>query len=101
MTYKEFEPDEPMTPEQKALVESLSPDDVARIDDELLSNCRDRWRKVAMIVGMTMSGDSPTIHENCPDVFYSQRIKALVDKGMLESRGDLARMRYSEVRLPR
>ena len=47
----EFEPDGPLTPEQKAVVEKLSPENLAKIDEGLLSNCCDRWRKVAMVVG--------------------------------------------------
>ena len=98
MTYDEFEPDGPLTPEQKAVVEMLSPDDLAKIDEGLLSNCCDRWRKVAMVVGTTMMNDGPYRFENVPDVFYSQRVRALVEKGLLESQGNLDFMRYSEVR---
>lgn len=35
-----------------------------------------------------------------PDVFYAQRIKALVQRGALVSEGNLNYMSYSEVRLP-
>lgn len=101
MTYDEFEPDGPLTPEQQAVVEKLSPEDLAKIDKGLLSNCCERWRKVAMIVGTTMMSDGPYRFENVPDVFYSQRVKALVENGLLESQGNLDFMRYSEVRLPK
>lgn len=101
MTFDEFEPDGPLTPEQEAVVEKLSPDDLAMIDEGLLSNCCDRWRKVAMVVGTTMTTGGPHRYEKVPDVFYSQRVKALVEKGLLESQGNLDFMRYSEVRLPR
>ena len=99
MTYDEFEPDGPLTPEQEAVVEKLSPEDLAKIDEGLLSNCCDRWRKVAMVVGTTMTSDGPYRYEDVPDVFYSQRVKALVEMGLLESQGNLDFMRYSEVRL--
>ena len=101
MTYNEFEPDGPLTPEQVAVVERLSRDDIAKIDEGLISNCCDRWRKVAMVVGTTMTGGSTHRYEDVPDVFYSQRVKALVEKGLLESQGNLDFMRYSEVRLPK
>ena len=35
-----------------------------------------------------------------PDIFYSQRVRHLVEEGKLESQGNLGYMRYSEVRLP-
>ena len=35
-----------------------------------------------------------------PDVFYAQRVRKLVEDGHLEAQGNLAYMRYSEVRLP-
>lgn len=99
MTHDEFEPDGPLTPEQEAVVEKLSPEDLAKIDEGLLSNCCGRWRKVAMVVGTTMMSDGPYRFENVPDVFYSQRVRALVENGLLESQGNLDFMRYSEVRL--
>ena len=101
MTYDEFEPDGPLTPEQQSVVEKLSPADLEKIDEGLLANCCDRWRKVARVVGTTMMSDSQYRYENVPDVFYSQRVKALVDAGSLESQGNLDFMRYSEVRLPK
>ena len=101
MTLDEFEPDGPLTPEQEAIVEKLSPDDLAKIDEGLLSNCCDKWRKVARVVGTTMFSDCPSRYENVPEVFYSQRLKTLVERGLLESQGNLDHMRYSHVRLPK
>jgi hypothetical protein len=43
---------------------------------------------------------SPDRINGIPDIFYSQRIRELVEKKLLESQGDLQFMRYSEVRLP-
>jgi hypothetical protein len=34
-----------------------------------------------------------------PDVYLSQRVRELVESGLLENQGNLARMRFSEVRL--
>ncbi len=101
MTFDEFEPDGPLTPEQQTVVEKLSQEDIAKIDDGLLSNCCDRWRKVAMVVGTTMTSGGPYRYEDVPDIFYSLRVKALVEQGLLESQGNPDFMRYSEVRLPR
>lgn len=33
------------------------------------------------------------------DVFYAQRVRKLVARGVLEAQGDLARMRHGEVRI--
>ena len=37
---------------------------------------------------------------NLPDIFYSQRVRKLVELGFLESEGNLDFMCFSEVRLP-
>jgi hypothetical protein len=78
---------------------SLSPEVVARIDAALLSHAKKTQRKVAMLVGLTMMDDSLRV-PGLPDVYYAQRIKALVPRGLLVAEGDLDYMRYSEVRLP-
>ncbi len=98
MTFDEFEPDGPLTTEQLAIVQKLTPEQLAQVDDALLSNCCDEWQKVARVVGTTMMNDSVRL-ENVPDIFYSQRVQLLVKEGSLESKGNLKFMRYSEVRL--
>jgi len=35
-----------------------------------------------------------------PDLYYAQRVKSLVSRGLLIAEGNLDYMRYSEVRLP-
>lgn len=92
-------PDGPMTAEQEALASLLSEDMLRQIDAIILSNTRTTWRKVAMVVGLTMFDPSLSRLE-LPDVFYSQRIRKLVDAGALEGAGNLDYMRYSEVRRP-
>lgn len=95
------EPDGDLTAEQKQRVERLSGEDIKEIDCILLSHATPSWRKVAMLVGLAMT-DARSGHqrEGLPDVFYSQRIRALVEQGHLESQGNLQYMRFSEVRLP-
>lgn len=93
-------PDPPLTPEQKVKVVQLSEDDIiSSIDKALSSNACHQWRKVAMVVGKTMLHFRNRISD-IPDVFYAQRVRMLVEKGRLESQGNLACMRFSEVRLP-
>ncbi len=87
-----------MTPQEQAVADSLSPDVVAKIDAGLLSLARTTQRKVAMLVGLAMMDPSLRV-PGLPDVLYAQRIKALVNKGLLVAEGNLDRMRYCEVRL--
>ena len=70
-----------------------------RIDATLLSHARKTNRKIAMLVGLTMMDPSIRV-PGLPDIFYAQRIRMLVDKGLLLAEGSLGYMRYSEVRLP-
>ena len=92
-------PDPPLTKEQIALVNKLNEIDIKRIDKALLSNACELWRKVARVVGTTMM-EFPERYKGIPDVYYAQRVLYLVEEGKLESQGNLAYMRYSEVRLP-
>jgi hypothetical protein len=95
----EFTPDPPLSAEQARVAASLSPELVERIDAELLSHARLRSRKVAMLVGLTMGNPALRV-PGLPDLYYAQRIRALVERGALIAEGNLAFMRYSEVRLP-
>jgi hypothetical protein len=92
-------PDEPMTAEQEALVASLSAAEIEAIDRALLGNTLERWRKVAMVVGKTMM-ELEERRAGIPDTFYARRVRHLVETGSLESQGNLAYMRFSEVRRP-
>lgn len=99
MNSHDLEPDPPLTTEHLAVIESLSEAQVAEIDRALLANCTGRWRKVAAVVGDTMTYRFMDAFEGVPDVYCAQRICRLVEKGTLESAGNLGHMRYSEVRL--
>jgi hypothetical protein len=98
MTSHDVEPDPPLTSDQLAIVGALSREQVADIDKALLGNCLERWRKVAAVVGFTMTDQLMNTFEGVPDVYYAQRIRELVEKGTLEAAGNLGYMRYSEVR---
>lgn len=99
MNSHDVQPDGELTPEQVKLVEELTDTEVQAIDEALLANTCDKWRKVARVVGTTMM-ELPCRVEGVPDVYYSQRIQKLVKDGLLESQGNLSYMRYSEVRRP-
>ena len=99
MISHDVDPDRPLTAEQLAIVEALSEEQIAKIDRALLANCIGRWRKVAAVVGRTMTDQFMDTFEGVPDIYCAQRIRGLVERGVLESAGDLGCMRYSEVRL--
>jgi hypothetical protein len=93
------QPDRPLNSEEEAQARLLTAADLKRIDECLLSNTSHQWRKVARVIGQTMlvlDREFPGL----PDVFYSTRIKHLVESGTIEAAGNLNRMRYSEIRLP-
>jgi hypothetical protein len=88
-----------LTDEQAKIAASLSYEIIEKIDACLLSHATVNERKVAMIIGLAMM--DPTIRvAGLPDLFYRDRVKTLVTKGLLLAEGNLNRMGYSEVRLP-
>ena len=99
MTVHDVEPDPQLTAEQLKITEALTENQIAQIDNALLANCMKRWRKVAAVIGFTMTDQFMNTFEGVPDVFYAERVRRLVEKGVLESAGTLKHMRYSEVRL--
>lgn len=96
----EPEPDPPLSEEQQVIASSLTESEIQEIDNMLMSFAKGSWRKVAMLVGATMT-ELPNKKHDLPDVFYSERVRKLVEDGHLESQGNLQYMRYSEVRLPK
>lgn len=92
-------PDGEMTPEQATVAASLSPELIGKIDACLLSFVIEHNRKVARVVGSAMM-DKTLRAPGLPDLFYRDRVKVLVEKGLVVADGNLEYMRYSEVRLP-
>jgi hypothetical protein len=78
--------------------ENLSKEELAHIDDALYSNTTSQWRKMAMVIALTMT-ESGNPH-NLPDIFFSERVKRLIDERRLEFQGELDSFRYCEVRRP-
>jgi hypothetical protein len=87
MSSHDIEPDGELTPDQIQLIEQLTDAEIQSIDNALLTNACDKWRKVARVVGTTMM-ELPNRVEGIPDVYYSQRVQKIVKDYM----------RYSEVR---
>jgi len=98
MTHSE-PPDPPLDAEQSLHVSRLTQEDLWEMDRVLLYQASGSWRKVARIVGMTID-ELSTRFPHIPDIYYAQRVRHLVEVGKLESQGNLAYMRFSEVRRP-
>ncbi|SDY65974.1 Protein of unknown function [Lysobacter sp. yr284] len=79
-------------------IAALRPEQIQAIDAALMSACDRDWRKVAGVVGGAMGSVPGRVVGIC-DGYYAARVSGLVARGLLESRGDLSRMRYSEVRV--
>ena len=88
-----------MTAAQCIIAASLSQDLIAKIDAALIANANVDETKIAMLIARTMMEPSLRV-PNLPDLFYRDRVKALVASGQLVAEGDLEQMRHSEVRLP-
>ncbi|ACL06677.1 hypothetical protein Dalk_5006 [Desulfatibacillum aliphaticivorans] len=87
-----------LSPEEEELAAKLSDQELAEIDNVLLSEASDRWLKQARIVGkawLKFYDRFPGI----PDIFYAMRVSKLVDEGFLEAQGNLKFIRFSEVKL--
>jgi uncharacterized protein DUF3658 len=65
-------------------------------DALILSTTSDRWQNVAKIITVVSDRVEGGPHFDA----IAARIRALVDEGKLEAKGDISRWRYSEVRRP-
>jgi hypothetical protein len=95
----EFSPDDP-PPDAKELARyaELTHPQRVLIDALLLGHSSETWQKMARIVAETMNKVPP----NLADVsygYFTQRLRYLVGAGQLEARGNVAVMRYCELRL--
>ena len=85
-----------LTGQQWQSIAALTGEDIASLDEQLFSLCDGQSRKIACIVGTVMSLH-PERRPGIPDVF-AQRVRMLVERGVLQASGDVSRMRYGEVR---
>ncbi len=83
--------------EEANVVNALTAREVEAIDGALLGSTTVAWAKVAMVLAKQIK-PRPDVPEGVPLEFYWSRLCGLVECGDLESRGDLRRARFSEVR---
>lgn len=91
-------PNPPISAPEQAAADLLSEQDLESIDACFLSHCADCFYKVARIMGRT-EDELARRFPKLSYVFYTQRLKHLVDTGHLDAAGDVFKMRFSEVRL--
>lgn len=91
--------DDPPTSEELTEIARLTQDDIVEIDRVLLSMVARNWKKLARVVAEAMDATEDQF-PSVPDIFFAQRVIALRDSGLVQSQGNLNRMRCSEVRLP-
>ena len=97
MEEDEYEFGAPLDAEEAAIVNALKPEDITAIDGALLGATSSSWSKVAMVLAKQMKS-LPDLPDDVPLEFYWNRLCNMVARGDLESRGNLRRARFSEVR---
>lgn len=78
-------------------IAALTVEDVAAIDEAILSKLSSHWQKTALVIATSMY-TYPDRYDDIPDVFYGRRVVTLAQQGLLEASGDLRKWRFSEVR---
>lgn len=71
------------------------------IDLTLVANVTNTWRKIAFVIGTTMTKIDHKNRVGLDDSYFLERLVFLVEKGLIEHKGDLTQMRECEVRLGR
>ena len=97
MSVQDIEPDPQPNTDQLKAIEKLSKQDTDAIDQMLLEQTGKEWRKIAIVVA-TVITDPQNNYAGIPDLYFAQRIRIMVEAGVLEAQGYLASMRYSEAR---
>ena len=69
------------------------------IDEILLANITSQWRKMAFVIGTSMGQIDPLNRVGHDDLYFAERIVALVNKNLIEFQGDLSQMRECEIKL--
>jgi hypothetical protein len=73
---------------------------ITYFDDLLIACAIERWQKVARVIGEALVGFIDGPFHQVGDFVLVARLRALARSGRLESKGDMAKPRFSEVRLP-
>lgn len=74
---------------------------ITYFDAQLVGHATTDWRKMAMLVGLTLSDFADAEVYQTGDLVLGARLADLAEEGALEWRGDLTSMHKCELRLPR
>jgi hypothetical protein len=91
--------DSPMDWGDYGLIDELTPDAICQIDAALMSLATSKPRKVAAIIRHVME-HSPARVPGLPDYFYLERMRLLVESGVLRLLGDIEDPMRGDVCLP-
>jgi Protein of unknown function/Domain of unknown function (DUF1835) len=73
---------------------------ITYFDDLLIACAIERWQKSARVIGEALVSFIDGPFYQVGDFVLGARLRALAQSGRLESQGDMAKPRFSEVRLP-
>lgn len=79
--------------------EGIASAPITCFDNDVLSCVKKDWQKSTRVIGEVMVRDWPMTYIQTGDHVYFSRLQKLVEAGIVESRGDMSKMRSSEVRL--
>lgn len=98
MTNAEEQPEsyEPSA-EEIAQMRAATPDEARAMDELILRECSEHWRKVAMVVGKLLD-EFDRAFAHLPLAYIQARRQELEDAGSVEIAGDVWAMRHSEIR---
>ena len=89
-----------LSDDDKTRLTTLTTDDLELIDTWLLSQVTCHWQKSAMVVALAIGeSDKAERLEDVSDVIFDLRVESLVNRGMLQARGNVRKLRFSEVKL--
>lgn len=91
------ESDEP-TAEEITEIRQATPEEASAVDELIISKCTSQWRKVAMVVGSSLS-EFDNRFPNLPYVYMPVRMLELERMGKIDVQGNVFSMRASEIRL--
>ncbi|MFM2242676.1 MAG: hypothetical protein RLZ97_1531 [Verrucomicrobiota bacterium] len=93
-------PNKPISALEKAAADLLGPQELEVIDACILSHCTDRFLKVARVILRT-ENELQHRFPKLSHIFYTQRLRHLVDTRHFQAAGDVVQMRFSEVQWTR
>ncbi len=84
---------------EKIKVDTLSEQQIIAIDECLMRNIKPFWRKLAMIIGLTMSEMKEIYGIDITYIYYYTNLINLTKANNIETQGNIAFIRWSEARL--